>query len=164
MVITLNKQIISKLILLTMIIAAASCSSVRVTNESVVEEGVRGVTISKKAPETQAILANATVYFEYDSSRLTSKSIQTLKGLISVLEKNRNLDIVLEGHADERGTREYNLALGEKRAQAVKNFLTSMGIDASKVSTISYGKERPAVVGSNEGAWSQNRRSVTTVN
>ena len=78
MVITLNKQIISKLILLTMIIATASCSSVRVTNESVVEEGVRGVTISKKTTETQAILANATVYFEYDSSRLTSKSIQSL--------------------------------------------------------------------------------------
>ena len=119
MVITLNKQIISKLILLTMVIAAASCSSVRVTNESVVEEGVRGVTISKKAPETQAILANATVYFEYDSSRLTSKSIQTLKGLISVLENNRNLDIVLEGHADERGTREYNLALGQRRAESL---------------------------------------------
>ena len=71
---------------------------------------------------------------------------------------------MIEGHCDERGTREYNLALGEKRAQAVKNFLISMGVSADNVSTISYGKERPAVVGSNDGAWSQNRRSVTTVN
>ena len=161
MVITLNKQIISKLILLTMVIAAASCSSVRVTNESVVEEGVRGVTISKKAPETQAILANATVYFEYDSSRLTSKSIQTLRGLISVLQNNRSLNIVLEGHADERGTREYNLALGERRANAAKDYLMTYGISSDRITVLSYGKERPVDSGSNPLAWSKNRRSVT---
>ena len=152
MVITLNKQIISKLILLTMVIVAASCSSVRVTNESVVEEGVRGVTISKKTPETQAILANATVYFEYDSSRLTSKSIQTLKGLISVLENNRNLDIVLEGHA------EYNLALGQRRAESVAAYLLSTGVSRNQLKTISYGEERPAALGSNNASWAKNRR------
>lgn len=158
MVITLNKQIISKLILLTMIIATASCSSVRVTNESVVEEGVRGVTISKKTTETQAILANATVYFEYDSSRLTSKSIQTLRGLISVLENNRNLDIVLEGHADERGTREYNLALGQRRAESVAAYLLSNGVSRNQLKTISYGEERPVALGSNNASWAKNRR------
>ena len=127
-------------------------------NESVVEEGVRGVTISKKAPETQAILANATVYFEYDSSRLTSKSIQTLKGLISVLENNRNLDIVLEGHADERGTREYNLALGQRRAESVAAYLLSNGVRRNQLKTISYGEERPAALGSNNASWAKNRR------
>ena len=158
MVITLNKQTISKLTLLIIVIAAASCSSVRVTNESVVEEGVRGVTISKKAPETQAILANATVYFEYDSSRLTSKSIQTLRGLISVLQNNRSLNIVLEGHADERGTREYNLALGQRRAESVAAYLLSNGVSRNQLKTISYGEERPAALGSNNASWAKNRR------
>ena len=72
--------------------------------------------------------------------------------------------MTIEGHCDERGTREYNLALGERRAQAVKNVLVALGIPAARVSTISYGKERPAVVGSNEEAYAQNRRGVTTVN
>ena len=158
MVITLNKQIMSKLTLLIIVIAAASCSSVRVTNESVVEEGVRGVTISKKAPETQAILANATVYFEYDSSRLTSKSIQTLRGLISVLQNNRSLNIVLEGHADERGTREYNLALGQRRAETVSDYLVLNGISKSRITVKSFGEERPAVSGQNEESYAKNRR------
>ena len=158
MVITLNKEIILKLTLLIIVIAAASCSSVRVTNESVVEEGVRGVTVSKKAPETQAILANATVYFEYDSSRLTSKSIQTLRGLISVLQNNRSLNIVLEGHADERGTREYNLALGQRRAESVAAYLLSNGVSRNQLKTISYGEERPAALGSNNASWIKNRR------
>ena len=157
MVITLNKQSISKLTLLIIVIAAASCSSVRVTNESVVEEGVRGVTISKKAPETQAILANATVYLEYDSSRLTSKSIQALRGLISVLQNNRSLNIVLEGHADERGTREYNLALGENRALSVKEVLGLYNLD-DRIIVVSYGEEQPILNGSNEEAWEKNRR------
>jgi len=103
------------------------------------------------------------VYFSYNSAELDSDAQELLQDQVAWM-KQHNVSVTIEGHCDERGTREYNLALGEKRAQAVKNFLTSMGIDASKVSTISYGKERPAVVGSNEGAWSQNRRSVTTVN
>ncbi len=72
--------------------------------------------------------------------------------------------MTVEGHADERGTREYNLALGERRANSVKNYLAAKGIPAGRVNVVSYGKERPAVVGSNEAAWSQNRRGVTVVN
>ncbi|MFM8802188.1 MAG: OmpA family protein, partial [Tagaea sp.] len=72
--------------------------------------------------------------------------------------------LTVEGHADERGTREYNIALGERRATAARNFLVSQGLDARRVATISYGKERPAVLGSNEGAWRQNRRGVAVVN
>ncbi len=83
---------------------------------------------------------------------------------ITMFPENSDVSVTIEGHCDERGTREYNLALGEKRAQAVKNYLIGLGINPDRVSTISYGKERPAVVGSNDGAWAQNRRSVTLVN
>ena len=104
------------------------------------------------------------VFFATNESILTTASRETLRAQAAWLRKNSDINVVLEGHADERGTREYNLALGEKRAQAVKNYMTSLGISSSQISTISFGKERPAVVGSNDGAWSQNRRSVTTVN
>ncbi len=104
------------------------------------------------------------VYFGYDSSDLDSDALELLQDQVAWLKQNSNVSVTIEGHCDERGTREYNLALGEKRAQAVKNYLIGLGISPDRVSTISYGKERPAVVGSNDGAWSQNRRSVTIVN
>ena len=103
------------------------------------------------------------IFFDYNSSDLDADAKELLQDQVAWI-KQYDVSVTIEGHCDERGTREYNLALGEKRAQAVKNYLTSMGIQSSKVSTISYGKERPAVVGSNDGAWSQNRRSVTTIN
>ena len=104
------------------------------------------------------------VFFGYDSSELDSDALELLQDQVAWLKQNSNVSITIEGHCDERGTREYNLALGEKRAQAVKNYLIGLGINPDRVSTISYGKERPAVVGSNDGAWAQNRRSVTLVN
>ena len=104
------------------------------------------------------------VYFGYDSSDLDSDALELLQDQVAWLKQNSNVSVTIEGHCDERGTREYNLALGEKRAQAVKNYLIGLGINPDRVSTISYGKERPAVVGSNDGAWAQNRRSVTLVN
>ena len=104
------------------------------------------------------------VFFGYDSSDLDSDALELLQDQVAWLKQNSGVSITIEGHCDERGTREYNLALGEKRAQAVKNYLIGLGINPDRVSTISYGKERPAVVGSNDGAWAQNRRSVTTVN
>tara|TARA_B100000941_G_scaffold157872_1_gene112172 strand:+ start:685 stop:1203 length:519 start_codon:yes stop_codon:yes gene_type:complete len=104
------------------------------------------------------------VFFGYDSSDLDSDALELLQDQVAWLKENTGVSITVEGHCDERGTREYNLALGEKRAQAVKNYLIGLGINPDRVSTISYGKERPAVVGSNDGAWAQNRRSVTTVN
>ncbi len=106
-----------------------------------------------------------TEYFSgYDSSELDVDAQELLQDQVAWLKQHSNVSVIVEGHCDERGTREYNLALGEKRAQAVKNYLISLGINSSRVSTISYGKERPAVIGSHEGAWSQNRRSVTLVN
>ena len=102
------------------------------------------------------------VYFAYDSFELDDDAKDLLQHQAAWLKQYNKTSIIIEGHCDERGTREYNLALGEKRAQAVKNYLNGLGVGS--MSTISYGKERPAVVGSNDGAWSQNRRSVTIVN
>ncbi len=118
------------------------------------------------APGTQADLVvnvGDRVFFDTDSSELTLAARTILENQASWLGQYPNLLINIEGHADERGTREYNLALGERRANAVKSYLAALGIDVSRIQTISYGKERPAVPGSNESAWSQNRRSVTKV-
>ena len=104
------------------------------------------------------------VFFGYDSAELDADAQELLQAQAAWLKQYNKTSITIEGHCDERGTREYNLALGERRAQAVKNYLNGLGVGISSMSTISYGKERPAVVGSNDDAWSQNRRSVTKVN
>lgn len=104
------------------------------------------------------------VFFGYDSYDLTGEARATLEKQAQWLNQYSNLTVTVEGHADERGTREYNLALGERRANAAKNYLIALGVDPRRVDTISYGKERPAVPGSNETSWAQNRRGVTKVN
>jgi peptidoglycan-associated lipoprotein len=104
------------------------------------------------------------VFFAFDRSDITPEAQETLARQADWLRRYPNVTVTIEGHCDERGTREYNLALGERRAQAAKNVLVAMGIPASRISTISYGKERPAVVGSTEEAYAQNRRAVTVVN
>jgi peptidoglycan-associated lipoprotein len=104
------------------------------------------------------------VFFAFDRSDITPEAQQILARQADWLRRYPNVTVTIEGHCDERGTREYNLALGERRAQAVKNVLVALGIPAARMSTISYGKERPAVVGSSEEAYAQNRRAVTTVN
>jgi len=103
------------------------------------------------------------VFFAYDSSDLAPEATDTLTRQVEWLNRYPNLQITVEGHSDERGTREYNIALGDRRATAVKNFLVSAGVPSSRINTISYGKERPAVVGSDASSWAQNRRGVTTV-
>ena len=104
------------------------------------------------------------VFFAFDRSDITPEAQEILARQADWLRRYPNVTVTIEGHCDERGTREYNLALGERRAQAVKNVLVASGIPPSRISTISYGKERPAVVGSSEEAYAQNRRAVTTVN
>jgi len=101
------------------------------------------------------------VFFATNKSSLTSLSRETLRKQATYLRKNKNLNVVVEGHADERGTREYNLALGERRANAVKDYLMTYGISGKRISVISYGKEKPVNTESSPLAWSQNRRSVT---
>lgn len=103
------------------------------------------------------------VFFNFDRSDLTAEARATLDRQATWLKKYSMLTVTLEGHCDERGTREYNLALGERRAMAAKNYLIAEGISPDRITTVSYGKERPAVLGSNEAAWAQNRRAVTAV-
>lgn len=103
------------------------------------------------------------VFFEFNASDVTSEGRATLDRQSAWLKKYPNVSVTIEGHCDERGTREYNLALGDRRANSVKNYLVADGVSAGRVKTISYGKERPAVLGHNEAAWAQNRRGVTVV-
>ena len=104
------------------------------------------------------------VFFGYDSYDLTQEARATLEQQAAWMNTHQALSVTVEGHADERGTREYNLALAERRATAVRNYLVALGVSPSRVGTISYGKERPAVVGANSTSWAQNRRGVTVVN
>lgn len=119
------------------------------------------------APGTHADLemnVGDRVYFGFDSSALDAESQATLNRQIAWLKKYPQNKVTIEGHCDQRGTRDYNLALGERRATSVKNFLVSGGISSSRISTISYGKERPAVVGSGDEVYRLNRRGVTVCN
>ena len=103
------------------------------------------------------------VFFGYDKSNLSPDARSQLEKQAAWLKKFGSVSLTLEGHADERGTREYNLALGERRANSAKDFLVALGIAPNRIKVISYGKERPAALGQNEAAWRQNRRAVTIV-
>ena len=104
------------------------------------------------------------VLFGFDSYELTSEAKSTLTKQASFLAANPSVRITIEGHCDERGTREYNLALGESRASATRDYLVAQGVNPARIKIISYGKERPAVIGSNEDAWRYNRRAVSVIN
>jgi peptidoglycan-associated lipoprotein len=103
------------------------------------------------------------VYFETNKHNINSAAAFTLEAQANWLNSTPGFQIIIEGHCDERGTREYNLALGERRANSVKEFLVSLGVEPGRISTISYGKERPAADGSTSESWAENRRSVTIV-
>lgn len=113
--------------------------------------------------EDLAVNVGDRVFFAYDSYNLSPEAISQLELQTQWLRQYPSVNILIGGHADERGTREYNLALGEKRANAVKNYLVSLGIDPRRIQTISYGKERPEMLGSNAESWAKNRRAVTNV-
>ncbi len=120
--------------------------------------------ITMGSPEDFLVNVGDRIFFGYDRYDLTAAARATLERQAQWLQRYPNRRMVVEGHADERGTREYNLALGERRANAVKNYLVAVGVSPSRVTTISYGKEQPAVLGATEAAWAQNRRGVTVVN
>ena len=101
------------------------------------------------------------IYFDTDQYNIDSEDAAALQGQAQWLLQYPNKRATIEGHCDERGTRDYNLALGERRANAAKNYLVSLGVDANRLSTVSYGKERPVAMGSDEGSWAQNRRAAT---
>ena len=117
-----------------------------------------------KTPAEKLAQVGDTVNFGFDSAELTVSARSTLNRQAAFLSLNPDLMIVIEGHADERGTREYNLALGDRRATAVRDYLVAKGINSARVRTVSYGKERPAVAGSDEAAWAKNRRAATVLN
>ncbi len=153
----------NKLNFLVAIIFLSSCSSMNVTEENVYSGDVKTVKASSSESDyinydSQAVFANATVYFDFDKSTLTSKSIQTLKSTVNALNDNSSIQITLSGHADERGTREYNLALGQRRAETVSDYLILNGINKNRITVKSYGEEKPAVYGQDEMSYSKNRR------
>ncbi len=118
------------------------------------------------APGSQAdfaatLMGQDTILFDTDQFNIDSADMAALTAQAQWLQKYPGKNATIEGHCDERGTRDYNLALGERRANAAKNYLVSLGVDAARVSTVSYGKERPAAMGSDEASWARNRRSVT---
>jgi peptidoglycan-associated lipoprotein len=134
-------------------------------------DGGDGMAISdmdaiSRLQQTEGALANRTIYFEFDSAKLTSESIQILETHGSFVAGNGEVSVRLEGHADERGSREYNIALGDRRAQSVRRVLLFQGASADQVETVSYGEEEPAMQGHTEEAWSKNRRVelIYTVN
>ena len=152
--------------------AAASASSNTSGNTSGNTSSDAGVTTSAggassigsiRTPDELLAKVGSTVYFDYDQSSLTSEAQATLDRQAAFLKASPSFRLIIEGHCDERGTREYNLALGDRRASAVRDYLVAKGINASRLSTISYGKERPSVGGSNETSYALNRRSVSRI-
>ncbi len=133
--------------------------------EVMIEEDVVMVeAIDPLSQEFVDLELGGSVYFDFDSSVITADAERTIQRWAEWMQAYPQVSVTIEGNADERGTREYNLALGERRAQAAKNYLIALGIDPSRISTISYGKERPKVEGHTEAAWAQNRRDDLKVN
>ncbi len=124
------------------------------------------MTAMEKLEQTEGALSNRTIYFEFDSAKLTSESIDILETHGNFVAGNGEVSVRLEGHADERGSREYNIALGDRRAQSVRRVLLFQGASSDQVETVSYGEEKPAVSGHDEEAWGKNRRVelIYTVN
>jgi peptidoglycan-associated lipoprotein len=134
--------------------AAASSSSVAAT------EAPSARTIA----ENQLASVGNTVLFDFDSASLSDAAQATLNRQAAFMQASPTLRVIIGGHADERGTREYNLALAERRAAATRDYLVAKGVNAARVRIISYGKERPVAVGSNDVSWAKNRRAVTALN
>jgi len=142
---------------LALALAAAACANTANT----------AATVGGAAPGSQqdfVVNVGDRVFFESDSTELTAQSVATLEKQAQWLQSYGQYSFTIEGHADERGTREYNIALGAKRAQTVRDYLASRGVSPQRMRTISYGKERPVAVCNDISCWSQNRRAVTVLN
>ena len=165
-----NKILIATAISSLLLLSACETASQKVVSGSSASGSASASSSSKSlfasAKQTKAdklIAVGDRVLFDYDSAKLDSSAKILLDAQSRFLRANTDLNFIVEGHADERGTREYNLALGEQRATAVRDYLVIQGIDPDRIKVISYGKEKPAVVGSNAMAWSKNRRAVTII-
>ena len=153
----INKILKNTLLVVLACLALSACATKKVSTSQLQGDVYTGT-------DTVEYLASGVpdrVFFATNESVLTTASRETLRKQAAWLRKNSNINIVLEGHADERGTREYNLALGERRANAARDYLMTYGISGNRVAVISYGKEKPVNPAGTPLAWSQNRRSVT---
>ena len=156
---TLSKILRNTLLVITACLVLSACATKKVSD---IDSQMQGdVYTGTHSVEYLADGVPDRVFFATNESILTTRSRDTLRKQAGWLRENSDVNVVLEGHADERGTREYNLALGERRANAAKDYLMTYGISSNRISVISYGKERPVDSGSNPLAWSKNRRSVT---
>tara|TARA_Y100000389_G_scaffold83540_1_gene80123 strand:+ start:3326 stop:3799 length:474 start_codon:yes stop_codon:yes gene_type:complete len=150
-----NKNLKNTLLVIFTTLILSACSTAK-------KSGLDGdVYTGKETVEYLAAGVPDRVFFATNKSSLTTASRATLRKQATFLRKNKKLNVTIEGHADERGTREYNLALGERRANAARDYLMTYGISGKRISVISYGKEKPVNPASTPLAWSQNRRSVT---
>ena len=149
-------------------VAAADSSAIRAAREQARRDSIAAAErAAREASERNRVARTARVretlsdivYFEYDSDQLTEEAQAKLRTKVAILRANPTLQVQVEGHADERGSTEYNLALGQRRAETVRDFMTSYGVTAGQTSTLSYGEERPIMEGSSESAWSRNRRA-----
>ncbi len=159
----MRRHIFAALAAVALVSGCASTTPEVEEEEEIVVSAVEVEEVEPQEEEAFVQEAKDRVFFGFDKSNLTADAVAVLKNQAEWLKANPETTVVIEGHTDDRGTRDYNLALGERRAVAVKNYLISQGVDADRIQVISYGKERPAVVGANEAAWSQNRRAVTVV-
>jgi peptidoglycan-associated lipoprotein len=137
----------------------AACSS---TDQNAAQTGAGG-TIRPGSQEDLVANVGDRVFFDFDRSTIRADQQPVLRRQAEWMGRNAEVRVQVEGHADERGTREYNLALGQRRANSARDVLVASGVNGARVSTISYGKDRPAALGSDESAWAQNRRAVTVV-
>ena len=149
-----------KLAAVSVLLLLTACSSTKPANNAGMSSSE---TIQPGSKEDFRVNAGDRVFFDFDSSDIRPDGAATLQKQAAWLKRYSSVTLTIEGHCDERGTREYNLALGARRAAATKEYLIGQGISASRLETISYGKEKPMCVESNEGCWAQNRRGVSVI-
>ena len=156
-------RVLTLLAALVMLAACETASGKGGATDSGASVSSAGNAAATEAATEQLVTIGDRVHFGFDSYELNLLSKEVLRRQAVFLAENPSVRITVEGHCDERGTREYNLALGESRAAAARDFLVAQGVNPSRIKTISYGKERPAAIGSNENAWKQNRRAVSVI-
>ncbi len=162
MVFKMFKKILMLLFVLTLVSACASKKTVIEEEYDVVETQDQANQMNKKSNENvEEISVPDRVYFGFNKYNISNDSAEILDLQAEWLKADSSVKIIVEGHCDERGTREYNLALGQRRADAVKRYLVQKGVAANRIKTISYGKERPVVIGSGESVWAKNRVAIT---
>ena len=150
--------------LMAVLVLVTACESTGMNEGAASGHGMHGTDIGNATGDAEGLTQiGDRVFFDFDKSQINDEGRETLDRQALWMKKYPHIKITIEGHCDERGTREYNLALGERRAMAAKNYLVAEGVKAKHIKTVSYGKERPIALGHDEEAWSQNRVSITVI-